>query len=57
MAQFSDEEIKNDIWTTLKMWDRFETLETEQQHNLVEYLFKSYAHLYREDNVKIEKQH
>ncbi len=56
MGQLSDEQIKKDIWTTLKMWERFNTLESDQQNNLVEYLFNSYGYLYREDNIKIENQ-
>lgn len=55
MAHISDEAIKEDIYTTLKMWDLFNSLDKEKQDNLVEYIFQSYGYLYREENVKIGK--
>ncbi len=55
MAHISDEAIKDDICSTLKMWDLFNSLDKEKQDNLIDYLFESYGYLYREDNVRIEK--
>ncbi len=53
MAHISDEAIKEDIYSTLKMWDLFNSLDKEKQDNLVDYIFKSYGYLYREENVKL----
>ncbi len=55
MAHISDDAIREDIYSTLKMWERFNLLEEEQKNNLVEYLFNAYGHLYREENIRIEK--
>ncbi len=55
MAHISDEAIKEDIYSTLKMWDLFNSLDKEKQDNLVDYIFQSYGYLYREENVKIGK--
>jgi hypothetical protein len=55
MAHISDEAIKHDISSTLKMWDLFNSLDKEKQENLIDYLFQSYGYLYRDDNVRIEK--
>jgi len=55
MAHISDEAIKDDICSTLKMWDLFNSLDKEKQDNLIDYLFESYGYLYRDDNVRIEK--
>ena len=55
MAHISDEAIKNDICSTLKMWDLFNSLDKEKQDNLIHYLFESYGYLYRDDNVRIDK--
>jgi hypothetical protein len=55
MAHISDEAIKDDICSTLKMWDLFNSLDKEKQDNLIDYLFESYGHLYRDDNVRIDK--
>ncbi|MCX5894828.1 MAG: hypothetical protein NTZ51_03215 [Proteobacteria bacterium] len=55
MSQISDDAIRKDIYSTLKMWERFNTLEEEQRNKLVEYLFNAYGHLYREENIRIEK--
>ena len=54
-APISDEEIREDICSTLRMWDQFNKMEKEKQESLVEYLFESYGHLYRADNIRIEK--
>jgi hypothetical protein len=53
--QVSDEEIREDICSTLRMWDQFNKMDKEKQESLVEYLFESYGHLYRADNLRIEK--
>jgi len=37
------------------MWDLFNSLDKEKQDNLIDYLFESYGHLYRDDNVRIDK--
>lgn len=55
MKQINDEEIKNDIWKTLKMWHPFNDLDEEQQTSLADYLFKTYGYLYREEKVTTGK--
>jgi len=37
MAHISDEAIKDDICSTLKMWDLFNSLDKEKQDNLIDY--------------------
>ena len=54
-APISDEAIREDICSTLRMWDQFNKMEKEKQESLVEYLFESYGHLYRADYIRIEK--
>jgi hypothetical protein len=50
-----DEAIRKDIWTSLKMWDPFNDLDEEQQKSLMEYLFTTYGHLYREEKMRTEQ--
>lgn|GEM_PF-1169249 len=54
-APISDEDIREDICSTLKMWDQFNNMDKEKQESLVKYLFESYAHLYRTDNIRLDK--
>jgi hypothetical protein len=54
-AKISDEEIREDICNTLRLLDQFNKMDKEKQENLIEYLFESYGHLYRADNIRIEK--
>jgi hypothetical protein len=54
-APISDEDIREDICCTLRMWEQFNTMDREKQESLVEYLFESYAHLYRADNIRLDK--
>ncbi len=55
LAPISDEDIRKDICSTLRMWDQFNNMDKEKQESLVEYLFESYAHLYRTDNIRLDK--
>jgi hypothetical protein len=55
IAPISDEDIREDICSTLRMWDQFNNMDKEKQESLVEYLFESYAHLYRTDNIRLDK--
>jgi DNA-directed RNA polymerase subunit F len=53
-SPISDEDIREDICRTLRMWEQFNKMDKEKQESLVEYLFESYAHLYRTDNIRLD---